>query len=440
MKSSQVAVAGGVFGAVLIGCFALIGFGTKGEVAATPEVIGPESPPEPTPAVAWPVPKPGSAAAGGFGEIARTERLYDPAAVLAGSSPSAESVLATWTLPDADGRDFRLRGERLVAVSSAGIRVMNARTGETVTAVTAKIDPDTALSPHGDWAVQAAATGLTRIDTATGKATPVPATGKRSFSGPVAFGPENGWCAVLGEEAGMPTFFRVRRNGEVDRVGPFNPNPAGGKSPRIGRLYVSAEGGRVVVERPDEKSPAPRFLSWKAGGSGLRPLPAFNSDAHDAVPRLALSPDGKRAALYAADTLKVFDLEVNRLLLTHKPDGLNVGGVAFAAGGNRLVVADVSRAGEESGFAWVLDLTAKAPVGRQLRFADLGIRGRGVRDVVLSADDTRLLLIERDGRVRLVDTGRAFGPGTLAAPPAVGTPAGAPPAPPDSIPTDTSDS
>jgi len=424
MKSSHVAVAGGVFAAVLIGCFALIGYGSKGEVATTPapEVIGPESPAEPTPAIAWPAPKSGSAAAGGFGEIARSESLYDPTAVLARSSPSAAAVLATWTPSDANIRDFRLHGERLVTVSNTGIRVLNARTGETAgTGVTvAKDFPDTALSPHGDWAVQPDAAGLKLIATATGQATVIATTAQRSLTGPVAFGPDNGWCAVLGEEAGTPSLFRVRRNGEVVRIGTCRPDSTRGKASAIARLYAGGEAGRMVVEQPGEKSPVSRFLAWKPPGPALRPLPPFDAKTHDGVTRFVLSPDGTRAVMFDADALKVFDLEANRLLLTHKPEGRQIGGVAFAPNGHRIVIADVSR-GEsdrdrQPGYAWVLDVAGKAAVGGQLQLDDLGIRGREFRDFVLSADGTRLLLIEKNGKARLVDTGRAFGPGTLTAP------------------------
>jgi len=427
MKSSHVAVAGGVFGAVMIGCFALIGFGSKGEVAATPapEIIGPEMPAETEPPAPLPVPKPGSAAAGGFGEIARTERLYDPTAVLARSSPSAAAVLATWTLPDANLREYRLHGERLVTVSNSGIRVLNARTGEAAgTGVTVEKDfPDTALSPHGDWAVQPVAAGLKWIDTATGKTTVVPGTAKRSLTGPVAFGPDNGWCAVLGEEAGTPSIFRVRRNGGVERLGTYRPDSTRGRASFIARLYASGEADRMVVERPGEKSPAPRLLAWKPPGPALRPLPPFDANTHESVTRFVLSPDGKRAVMFDADALMVFDLEANRLLLTHKPEGLSIGGAAFTPRGNRIVIADVSRAadgaGEKAqlpGYVWVLDVTAKAAVGGQLQFDDLGIRGTEFRDFVLSDDGSRLLLIETNGKVRLLDSGRAFGSGTLTAP------------------------
>ncbi len=442
MKSSHVAVAGGVFVAVLVVCFAAIGFGSKNEAASKPDAV-PLAPDLPAAEPKRPAPKPAPAAP--------AERGYDGTAALARLTPSAAAVIATWTLPAADVREFgdtyrdvRLSGERFVAVSDTGIRVLNARTGEPAgDGVTAAKDfPDTALSPNGDWAVQPTAAGVTRIDTATGKTTKLPATAARSFAGPAGFGSDNGWCAVLGEENGQPALFRVRKGGgAVERIGPYRPNSDRGDASRIGRLHASAEGGRVVVERPAERSPTPRLLSWAPPGPALAPLPAFNAAVHDGVTRFHLSPDGKRAVMFDAATLKVFDLDDGRLLLTHAPGNLKIGGAAFAPNGGRLVIAyatervdgDVENTGLENvflpGHAWVLDLAAKDAVGKKLTFADLGI-GKGFRRCVLSSDGARLAVVETTGRVHLVDTDRAFGANVLTGAPAAAPAGDAPPVKP----------
>lgn len=433
MKPSQIAIAGGVFAAVLVGCFAVLGVGPKAEnppksAALSPGPVATAEPP-------LPAPKPPSAALGGFGQVARLERGYDATAALTRTSTSSTATLATWAIPEADVREFGdayrsivMSGDRFAAVSDLGIRVLDARTGEPAGHgfPVAKDFPNTALSPHGDWAVQPTRSGLSLIDTVSGAVTKLPATAKRSFHGPAGFGRENNWCAVLGDEAGKPTVFRVRKSGTVEVIGDYRPDTDRGDASRIGRVLGSTDDGRFVFERPAERSPTPRLLAWVPTRSSLTPLPPFDDQTHDAARQFRLSPDGKRCLMFDSQTLKAFDLESGRLLATVAPENVKIGDAAFAPEVGRVVIAytsqriegDVENTGREyeylPGHVWVLDLTTKASVGWKLQLADLGV-GLSFRRLVMSADGARLAVVSTDGKVRLVDTHRAFGAGVLTA-------------------------
>lgn len=454
MKGSHLAVAGGVFVAVLVVCFAFVGFGAKGEATAKPDAVGvsPANPVDPTPPEpllpslpSLPTPKPPAGALGGFGLVAKLERGYDGTAFLAASSISVASRIATWRLPAADVagfgdtyRDIRLTADRFVAVSDAGVRVLDARTGEPTRfgVPSANTFPETALSPRGDWAVQATAAGVTLFDLSGGIPAKVAASAKRTLTGPAGFGADNDWCAVLGQDGGKPAVFRVRKDGSVDLIGHYRPDTTRGQASRVARLYATVAGGRIVVERPAEKSPTPRLLAWDPLTPALVPLPSFSPETHDDVQHVRLSGNGRHTAFFDNTTMKVYDLDTGRSLMTHQPSDMTLADAAFTPSGERLVVAYRWRrvAGDpENGEAEktlvparavVFDVKRGETVGRSLSFEDLGVGKAGVRRCVLSADGTRLAVVEVSGAVHLVDTVRAFGDGVRGdkpTPPVTGT-------------------
>lgn len=106
MKGSQLAVAGGVFVAVLVVCFALIGFGAKGEATAKPDpvaVVPPVNPAPPEPTLAAPTPP--AAALGGFGLVARLERGYDGTVGLTRSGSGEKGRTTTVPQPTGSSQD-----------------------------------------------------------------------------------------------------------------------------------------------------------------------------------------------------------------------------------------------------------------------------------------------------------------------------------------------
>ncbi len=456
MKSSHVTVAGVVFAAVLIGCFALVGFKSDGE-PSTPIPIPPADAP-PTGAVTGPIlppPKPGSVAAGGFGEIARTERGYDGTAALARSSASAAAEIATWTIPSAEVgkfdlkyRDVRLNGEQLVTVSPTAIRVRDARTGNAeADGVTATADfPPTALSPDGDWAVQSAPDAVTIINTKSGLLTKIrpPAGGMAQFASAVGFDAGNRWCVVLGTEKGQFVLYRIGRNGTTaERVATLGSQAKGDEFRDIGRIDPLAD-GRFLFDRPTRAFRDRRFLVWSPDTDRAVTLPALGPGEHEIVKEFRVSTDGTQAVLFNERALAVVDLKTNLVRLTLKPDGYHIGDVAFAPSGERLLVAytrwhsglahqdGLGKEPTEPGYAWVLDLKTQAQVGSKLSLGDLGIRD-GFHAFPLSVDGSRAVILDARGEAHLLNTDRAFGPGVLTTGAPAAAPRGAttPAAPPD---------
>lgn len=440
MKGSHLAVAGGVFVAVLVVCFAFIGFGAKGEAAAKPEAVAPAPLSRPDAERVLPAPKPPAVALGGFGLVAKLERGYDATASLTASSSAAGGRMATWTVPAADRdtfglryRDARLTGERFVTVTDTELRVRSARTGEATGKgfTPAKDTPAPALSPDGDWAVQVTGYGeLTVIDTVLGTSTTIKPDPKerKSFSRAVGFDARGNWCVVKGSEvkAGEKTehvLFRVRKGGNtVERVATLGNEGNTIEFSGIDRVVPLAD-GRSLFDRPGLPFRERRFQVWSPITRKAVTLPVSAADAGD-FQEYRVSGDGKWLALFNGAKLKVIDIPGNRVHLTHEPDKFRIGAVAFAPTGNRLMIAyGLWHSGlayhfgfgaelTEPGHAWVLDLTTKEPVGKKFSLAGVEVTN-GFRLCLLGTDAARLVIVERTGKLHLIDTDRAFGAGTL---------------------------